>query len=222
METTNHTLRVEFHCHTEFSHDSLTTAEQLISICRRRGIDRVVVTDHNTIAGALAAKELDPELVIVGEEILTTEGELLAAYVRDEVPQGLPPKEAIARLRSQGAFISVSHPFDVTRGANWKPGTLEQIAPLVDAVEVFNARCLKRSFNHKAAEFAKAHGLPGTVGSDAHTRPEYGRATLRLPEFDDAAGLKRAMPAAETETRYSGIGVRVGSRYAAIKHSMTG
>jgi predicted metal-dependent phosphoesterase TrpH len=221
MEKSNHTLRVEFHCHTEFSHDSLTTAKQLISICRRRGIHRVVVTDHNTIAGALAAKELAPDLVIIGEEILTTEGELLAAYVREEVPQGLPPKEAIARLRSQGAFISVSHPYDVTRGANWNTGTLEQIAPLVDAIEVFNARCLNRDYNHKAAEFARIHRLPGTVGSDAHTPPEYGRATLLLLEFNDAEGLKVALPAAEAETRYSGIGVRVGSRYAALKHSMT-
>jgi hypothetical protein len=214
-------LRVEFHCHTIYSKDSLTTIEQLLAVCRRRGIDRVVVTDHNTTAGALAARAVDPERVIVGEEVLTTEGELLAAYVREEVPAGLPPLEAIERLRSQGAFISVSHPFDLTRGANWAPGTLEAIAPLVDAVEVFNSRCLPRRFNRQAAEFAAAHGLPGTVGSDAHTLPEYGRATLLLPEFEDAESLKRALPAARTEARSSGLGVRLGSRYAVLKKNLT-
>jgi len=69
------TLSVEFHCHTVFSKDSLTSPRKLVETCRRRGIDRVVVTDHNTISGALAAQVIDPELVIVGEEIMTTKGE---------------------------------------------------------------------------------------------------------------------------------------------------
>ena len=68
-------LRVEFHCHTIASKDSLTRPRDLVDECRRKGIDRVMVTDHNTIAGARAAQALDPELVIVGEEILTTRGD---------------------------------------------------------------------------------------------------------------------------------------------------
>ncbi len=79
----------------------------------------MVVTDHNTIAGARAAQELDPELVIVGEEIKTTRGEILAFFVSEEVPAGLTPQETIARLKDQGAFISVSHPFDIYRGGHW-------------------------------------------------------------------------------------------------------
>ena len=87
--------RVEFHCHTIYSKDSLTTPDKLVDACRRKGIDRVVVTDHNAIDGALAARELDPERVIVGEEILTQGGELLAAFVREWVPPGLTPLETI-------------------------------------------------------------------------------------------------------------------------------
>ncbi|MGZ9221093.1 MAG: PHP domain-containing protein, partial [Anaerolineales bacterium] len=67
-------LRVEFHCHTIFSKDSLTRPRVLVDTCRRKRIDRVVVTDHNTIAGARVAYALDPELVIVGEEIMTARG----------------------------------------------------------------------------------------------------------------------------------------------------
>jgi predicted metal-dependent phosphoesterase TrpH len=52
-------LRVEFHCHTILSKDSLTRPRDLVDACRRKGIDRVVVTDHNTIAGAQAAQALD-------------------------------------------------------------------------------------------------------------------------------------------------------------------
>ena len=84
----NH-LRTEFHCHTIFSKDSLTQPLKLVETCKRKGIDRVVVTDHNSIEGALRCKEIDPERVIIGEEIMTTQGELLVAYLSEEIPAGL-------------------------------------------------------------------------------------------------------------------------------------
>ena len=113
-------LRVEFHCHTVYSKNSLTSPKKLVDACRRKGIDRVIVTDHNTIAGAVIAKDIDPELVIVGEEIMTTRGEILAAFVTEEIPAELSPHETIKRLRDQNAFISVSHPFDEWRRGGWK------------------------------------------------------------------------------------------------------
>src|SRR5512134_3733459 len=140
LSGTYHT--VEFHCHTIFSKDSLTRPEDLIKTCRRKGIDRVVVTDHNTIAGARAAQAMDPELVIVGEEIMTTRGEILAAFVREEIPRGLTPQETIRRLQEQEAFISVSHPFDRLRSGGWQEVNLLQILPQVDAIEVYNSRCM--------------------------------------------------------------------------------
>jgi predicted metal-dependent phosphoesterase TrpH len=160
-------LRVEFHCHTNYSKDSLTRPGDLVSTCRRKGIDRVVVTDHNTIAGARAAHAIDPELVIVGEEIMTTRGEILAAFVTEEIPKGLTPQETIRRLKNQNAFISVSHPFDVRRGGHWQEQDLLEILPEVDAIEVYNSRCMLPRFNAQARQFAEKHGLAGTVGSDA-------------------------------------------------------
>ena len=82
-------IRLEFHSHTSSSKDSLLRPADLVAAARRKGIDRVVVTDHNSIVGALEAQRLDPERVIVGEEIMTTRGEILAAYVAEEV--GLRP-----------------------------------------------------------------------------------------------------------------------------------
>ncbi|HLF87415.1 MAG TPA: PHP domain-containing protein, partial [Anaerolineales bacterium] len=81
--------RVETHCHTIFSKDSLTHPADLLAACRKKGLDRVIITDHNTISGAVAANELDPDRVIIGEEIMTRAGELLAAFVLEEVPAGL-------------------------------------------------------------------------------------------------------------------------------------
>lgn len=207
---------VEFHCHTIYSHDSLTTPEQLVAACQRKGITRVIITDHNTIRGAQLAQEIDPERVIVGEEVMTQDGELLAAFVKERVPPWLPAKEAIGALRQQGAFISVSHPFDVTRGGHWKIEALERILPEIDAIEIFNARCVSPSFNTKAAHYAIQHQLPGTAGSDAHTTFELGRGMLRLPGFHDAVTLKAALVESQLQTMLSSPLVHVTSRYAKI------
>jgi predicted metal-dependent phosphoesterase TrpH len=206
-------LRIEFHCHTCYSKDSRVKLETLLSVCREKGIDRVVITDHNNIQGALLAKEMDPQRVIIGEEIFTTRGELLASYMTQEIPRGLEPKEAISRLRSQGAFISVSHPFDTYRSGGWDLPDLEEIAPLVDAVEVFNSRCLNPEFNRNAARFALDRHLGGTVGSDCHTKVEIGMSTLLLPDFSNADELRSVIHQGQMDVRLSPWWVHFISNY---------
>ena len=186
-------LRTEFHCHTIFSRDCLTKPQKLVETCRRKGIDRVVVTDHNSIEGALRCKEIDPERVILGEEIMTTEGELLAAFLLEEIPAGLSPMEAITRLREQNAFISVSHPFDIHRSGHWDEANLINILPHVDAIETFNSRCMLPRYNFRAQEFAVKHAVLGTYGSDAHAAFELGRGTLLTPFYKDAESLREAL-----------------------------
>src|SRR5215216_2682361 len=209
-------LLVEFHCHTNASKDSLTPPADLIAAARRKGIDRLIITDHNSIAGARAAQSLDPQLVIVGEEIMTTCGEILAAYVTEEIPAGLPPREVIQRLRAQRAFISVSHPFDHFRSGGWKETDLLDILPLVDAIEVFNSRCMLPRFNRSAGVFAKKHNVPGTVGSDAHVAFEVGRSLLQLEPFEDADGLRRVIRAGKPITKWSPPWFHLSSRYAVV------
>jgi predicted metal-dependent phosphoesterase TrpH len=213
-------LHVEFHCHTVQSKDSLTPPERLIRSARRKGLDRVIVTDHNSIGGARAAQALDAELIIVGEEIMTTRGEILAAFVSEEIPRGLPPQETIRRLRDQGAFISVSHPFDSYRNGAWKKEDLLEIAPLVDAIEIFNARCLLAGDNRKAEAFAREHDLPGTAGSDAHAAFELGAAHLLLSDFTDADGLRRVIRQGQVQGGLSPFWVHFTSSYARMRKSL--
>ncbi len=213
-------LLTEFHSHTIFSKDSLTTPHQFLSACRKKSIERVVITDHNTIQGALRCRHLDPERVIVGEEIMTQSGELLAIFVQEELPSGLPALEAIARLRQQNAFISVSHPFDQYRSGHWKLPELLEIAPLVDAIETFNARCIFPESNRQAQAFARQHNLPGTVGSDAHAPFELGRACLRMPRFEDRQELLEALRQAQPILKLSPAWVHLFSRYAVWRKKM--
>ncbi len=208
---------LEFHCHTNASKDSLTTPAYLIHAARRKGLGRVVVTDHNSIAGARAAQAQDPELIIVGEEIMTTKGEILAAYVTEEIPAGLTPMDTIRRLKEQGAFISVSHPFDAWRKGGWKEADLLEIIPFVDAIEIFNSRCMDPRFNQRAKAFAEKHNLAGTVGSDAHGTIELGKAVMILEPFTGPDGMRKVIRGAKFKTKLSPWWVHFISRYASLK-----
>ncbi len=208
---------MEFHCHTFYSNDSLTPPRKLTEACRLKGIDRVVVTDHNTIAGAKIAQALDPIRVIVGEEIMTSKGEILAAFVKEEIPAMLTPQETIHRLREQDAFISVSHPFDSWRKGGWKEQDLLEIIPRVDAIEIYNSRCMQPSFNRRALDFARRHNLAGTVGSDAHTVFELGRSVLLLEPFEGPDELRKSIRNAVPQTRWSPPWFHISSRFATLR-----
>ena len=208
--------RVDFHVHTCASPDSRAALPAVIAAARRRGLARVVITDHNTIAGALEAQRLAPDLVIVGEEIMTTEGELLAAFLQTRVPPGLSPEETIARVRAQGGFVAVAHPYDVRRKGHWRAEALARIAPLVDAIEGLNARCFSAQANRQAAAFAQQAGLPLVAGSDAHTAHEVGQAAVLLPPFHDAASLKTALQQGRVQGNTSPWWVVLASRYAKL------
>jgi predicted metal-dependent phosphoesterase TrpH len=209
-------LKVEFHCHTNASKDSLTHPRDLVDTCRQKRIDRVIITDHNTIKGAQAAQSLDPQLVIVGEEIMTTRGEILAAFVREEIPKGLSPDETIQRLKDQGAFISVSHPFDEWRQGGWQEADLLEILPQVDAIEVYNSRCMLPRFNRAARRFAEKHSIAGTVGSDAHAAFELGRSLMLLQAFEGPDEMREVIRSGIPRVRWSPPWFRLTSRFASI------
>lgn len=213
--------KIELHCHTAASKDSLVKVKKLINVARNRGIQRLAITDHNTIQGALYAKTIDPELIIIGEEILTTKGELLAFFVKEEIPKGLNPLEAISALRDQNAFISVSHPFDRLRHG-WELEDLREITPLIDAIEIFNARSFTTSINDKAKEYARENNLLGTVGSDAHLLVEVGTATQLVKPFSDRDTFKQSLLSSEPIEEYSSPTVRFGSTYAKLVKKIFG
>lgn len=209
-------IDVELHSHSYASPDSTLTPERILAICEERGLDRIAITDHNSIAGARAAAGIDPARVIVGEEILTTAGEILAYFVQEEIPAGLSPQRVLGELRAQGALISISHPFDRSRNP-WDPSLLAELSAEIDAVEVFNGRAFGPGPNRAAARFAREHRLLGTAGSDAHSGPEIGRVRMRLPAFQDSAGMRAALRSAEIIGGRSPVWMRLSSRWAVFQ-----
>ncbi|PWH16178.1 MAG: histidinol-phosphatase [Anaerolineae bacterium] len=210
-------IRVELHCHTDASEDSLLSVSELLETCKRKRIDKIAITDHNTIRNARLAQQIAPDTVILGEEILTQQGELLAFFVTEELPAGLDALEAITELRRQGAFISVSHPYDHFRKGYWQETELIKIATKVDAIEIFNARCLRNRHNRLARAFAERHQLFGTVGSDAHSAIEVGRAYHMMDNFSTAEQFRYALVNSQIRTQRSSPLVHLLSRFAKWK-----
>lgn len=208
-------IRAEFHCHTVYSPDSLVELSALLKACDDRGIDKIAITDHGSIQGALKAHQMEPDRVIVAEEIETPEGEILGYFMTEEIPQGLQATEVMRRLQGQGAFISLPHPFDPHRSW-WSDRTLEQILPYLDGIEVFNARCLREEYNQNAYYFALEHGKALMAGSDAHAVKELGRANLTMLWFDDAESLRTAARDVTISGEVSGLYVHMISAFAKV------
>lgn len=178
-------MRIDLHCHSYRSPDSLNSFEALMRRMDRRGLDMVAITDHNTIAGALEFNARAPERFLVGEEIKTRQGELLALFVRDEIPPGLSLGETIDRVRAQGGLIGAPHPLDRARQEAIGHEALQAIHQHLDFVEVLNARTTFASDNRLARDLAAGWGLSGSAGSDAHAPVEVGRAYVEMPPFSD-------------------------------------
>jgi predicted metal-dependent phosphoesterase TrpH len=210
--------RIDLHSHTYVSPDSKTPPRDLIEQARAVGLARLAVTDHNTIEGALEAHALAPDLIIVGEEIeVDGGGELIAYFVTEEVPRGLSIEEALARLQRQGAVISVSHPLDSLRGSALGLERTLAIMGQVDALEVFNARCLRAGDNGRAEALAREHGKLMTAGSDAHTLGELGAGYLTLPPFKgNPPAFRASLAKAQPGGRLTGVWPHVLSTWAKV------
>src|SRR6266567_2404277 len=102
---------VDLHCHTSASFDSLASPTSVVRVAAARGLTHLAITDHDTIDGALAARDAAPAdlTVLIGQEIRTTEGDLIGVFLDRSVAPGLAPAEAIAAVREQGGLVGIAH-----------------------------------------------------------------------------------------------------------------
>ena len=187
-------LKGDFHMHTRYSYDCLVDPAALVQRCQRVGLDCIAVTDHNSLQGAVAVKAIAPFMVILGEEIKTTHGEVTGLFLTEEVPRGLSPLETVRLIREQGGLVSLPHPFDRLGRSPLPADIISELLSCVDIVEGFNARTTFFGDNAQGHRLAIDHDLLVTAVSDAHTLGELGRCYTELPEFDGTAeGFKRAL-----------------------------
>ncbi|MBN1953965.1 MAG: PHP domain-containing protein [Anaerolineae bacterium] len=206
----------DLHTHTACSRDSLTGPAEFLAACRRKGIDRVAVTDHNTVEGALRLKELDPERVIVGEEVRTTHGELLAYFLRSGIAPDQSPQATIDAVRAQDGVVGAAHPLDRFRREALGREALLPIIDQLDFLEVLNARCILAADNQAARALAAETGTLMVAGSDAHSPWEVGRAVTILPPFDSPATFLASLESAQLRGRPSPFWIHLWSTYAKL------
>ncbi len=107
--------------HTVTSYDSLSSIRQLILNAHRRNVGAIVVADHDTVAGALRARDVAADLkrqglirpdfvVIAGEDVSSREGRILALFVRDLILPGMTAKRTIEEIHRQGGLAILADP----------------------------------------------------------------------------------------------------------------
>jgi predicted metal-dependent phosphoesterase TrpH len=183
-------LKYDLHMHTIYSRDGAIRPEDMIRIARKRGLEGIAVTDHNTIRGGQAAQKLEHRGldVICGAEINTDRGDVIGLYLTEEIGT-TGHVEVIDEIHRQGGVAIIPHPFDSIRSSAFWP--TERDAKKPDAIEVLNARCVLRRSNAAANAFADAYGLPKVAGSDAHFGAEIGNAYTLVPEGESLADAVR-------------------------------
>jgi predicted metal-dependent phosphoesterase TrpH len=197
-------LRLDLHNHTSYSSDGVLAPCDLLRAARARGLDCIAITDHNTVQGALVALELseaDPSLprVIPGIELGTEAGEVIGLYVTEQIPKGLPLREAVQRIRDLGGLVYLPHPFDVFRRGAVSRRERGLAAVLSDLVEAVNGRALGPWAGAKSARLADEHGKARAGGSDAHREAEVGRAWVTVDELPTRDTLVRLVATGEAQ-----------------------
>jgi predicted metal-dependent phosphoesterase TrpH len=175
-------VRVDLHVHSSASFDSKSEPEQIAAQCSRLGLDPIFLTDHDTTLAGARLQVASQTRVVVGEEITTVEGELIGLFLQRRVRPGMTARETAIEIKDQGGIVYLEHPYDQFR-RHLTEEAIEQLADLIDVVEVFNARSDEKA-NRRAEELCQTVGAVPGAGSDAHTLGELGSVYVEMEDFD--------------------------------------
>jgi len=177
-------IRVDLHVHSSASFDSRSAPELVVDRGRRLGLDPIFLTDHDTTRAAVRLQASSRQRVVVGEEITTAQGELIGLFLGRRIRPGLTARQTAIEIKEQVGLVYLEHPYDQFR-RHLSEEAIEDLADLIDIVEVFNARSDDKT-NRRAAELREVLGAAPGAGSDAHTLRELGSVYVEMENFDGA------------------------------------
>lgn len=160
-------LKLDLHVHTTFSGDSITSVRDAIEWGKRRNLDGIAITDHNSTQASEVIPERESDLIVIlGEEIDTQEGHLIALGIDEKIPSGLQFSDTLQMIREAGGVAVAPHPFDLLRGG---VGLTILRASIPDAIEVINSHSLFFSLTKNLGfRTAKELNVACVGGSDSH------------------------------------------------------
>ena len=188
-------LFADFHVHSHHSKDCVMPVPDILERAREVGLDVIAITDHDSAAGGLEARELADRYgvrVIVGEEVKTSEGEVIGLFLERTIPGGMSFAETVSAIKDQGGIVYVPHPFDRLHTIP-SPQVLRANVADIDVVEVFNSRLAFPGFNELAERFAQRYRIPAAAGSDAHVLPGIGTALCGIDDFNGPGDFVEAL-----------------------------
>lgn len=176
-------MRLDLHSHSLASYDCDTPLELIAPACKVAGIDVLAVTDHNEIWGALElAEHTTPDLqIIVGEEVYTTEGEIIGLFLTELIPRGLTPEQTLERIHAQGGIALLPHGFDPLKPSRLTPAARARVAAQLEIIEGLNGHVSWTGWNTQAALWGNLNGKPLSAGSDAHRAKDLGSVYVETP-----------------------------------------
>ncbi len=200
-------LRLDLHLHSHYSHDGRSSIPQIVERARECEFDRLALTDHNVVEGALKFALVAPELAIVGEEAKTMEGEVIGLFITGRIPPFLASEDTLDLVHEMGGLTYIPHPLDRNR-SHFRPERIVQLAPRIDIIETYNPWC-DAAANRAAARLAEELGKVTATGSDAHSVEELGRSWMEMDEYEGTQDfLEKLRHARHVVTASSGTGRR--------------
>ena len=210
-------LRIDMHMHTQASFDCLSDPRKVMAAALARGVQRIAITDHNRVATALEMADAFPDSVIPGEEVKTKEGiDVIGLYIQEEIPKGTPAQEVCRLVRDQGGLVYLPHPY--ARGKGGSGRYAEELAPMVDIIEVFNARLHPGHLNGLGEDLASRWSKPRGAGSDAHMLGEVAGAWVEVEQHpNEPAALLAALEHARVRGVTTPWVVHLASTWAKVR-----
>ncbi len=172
---------IDLHIHTKYSRDASIKPSELIKVAKARGLDGIAVTDHDTTRGWAHFSVVDDFTVIQGIERTTDHGSIIGLFLNEGI-DAYGFWEAVDQIRSQDGIVVLPHPCDTFRRDTPRIRALDKglLKAKIDAVEIFNSRCILGRSNDRADRLAEELGKHRLGGSDAHNISEVGRARTRF------------------------------------------
>ena len=167
-------LKADFHTHSVASPDGGISAEDYRQLLDGDKLDYIAITDHNRIDFAQQMQQELGDKIIVGEEVMTSQGELIGLFLTKLVEPGKPAHETAQAIRDQGGLVYLPHPFETIR-SGVQAEVLDTMPDLIDIVEVHNGRAVLQNRSSQALTWATLHKKPAAASSDAHGAKGVGR-----------------------------------------------
>ena len=199
--------RADLHVHTLASDGTAGVVEILDHVEAATDLDVLAITDHERIDAALVGRAMARDRglrveVVVGEEVTTLGGHLLALFIEKPVRPFRTIRSTIAEVHDLGGLAIPAHPlvpYPLCAQGFVLRGLLDDPDPRFhpDAIEAFNPTTLGRPWHSRVVRFAAQHGLATVGSSDAHALAAVGSGWTTF-EGRTAAELRAAIEAGTT------------------------